>query len=202
MLPLLYAYGQVDFWLCPEILFWRHFLFQYFREQSTFGDSCYMHCCTMTSALRHFDKHLCSEANTGHFNWLHLAVITLLQCITARVHIRLKGTTMKHSDMSSTDEETFRLKPGPISRTRFTPCHLNSGHTGRWVYVMRNLTWTHPVCKWVPALTLVAMLCSEQCSLRGIIVFLLMKIRPKLEVCLDVKLCESRWRHKHMIVFN
>lgn len=45
---------------------------------------------TMTSALRHFDKHSCSEANTAHFNWLHLAVITLLQWITARVHIRLK----------------------------------------------------------------------------------------------------------------
>lgn len=46
---------------------------------------------------------------------------------------------------------------------------------------------TH-VCKWGPALIILAVLCSEQCDLRGIIVFFGMKIRPKLAGYLSVKL--------------
>lgn len=83
----------------------------------------YMLCYTMTSALRHFDKHLCSEANTAHFSWLDLAIITLLQWISARVYVWLKKKLKL-----STDQETFCPKPSqPQSerlcvQTTYTTC--------------------------------------------------------------------------------
>lgn len=102
---------------------------QYFRAVREFGYLFSMHRYTMTSPLRHLINTCCSKANAAHFSWLDLTVITLLHWISARVHIRLKETSMQHTSTSSTDQETVCLKPRPVSRTQFTPCHLNSGNT-------------------------------------------------------------------------
>lgn len=73
---------------------------------SEFRGLCYTLCFTMTSALRHFDKHLCSEAKAAYFSWLNLAVITLLQWLSVRVQpLR-----------SSTDQEVFSPCPQPNLR--------------------------------------------------------------------------------------
>lgn len=83
----------------------------------------YMLCYTMTSALRHFDKHLCSQANTAHFSWLDLAIITLLQWISARVYVWLKKKLKL-----STDQETFCPKPSLYLNQNASVCRLHTLH--------------------------------------------------------------------------